>query len=245
MSRELEHLLTGFEAFRIEHFEIEPARMRELAESGQRPKVLVVACSDSRTDPAILTRARPGDLFIVRNVAALVPAYLAGDTAKGTSSAIEFGVRGLEVEDIVVLGHAQCGGIGLLAEGGSGAPGRFEFVGDWVERAAAARDAVERSAVEGPAKARALELATVATSLGHLLTFPWVRERVEAGRLALHGWYFDLQAGRLLVFDPARQEFVVGDGRSHPLVGPGVNPPDLARVVASTPDAAGSSAPER
>jgi carbonic anhydrase len=234
MPKPLTRLIKGFESFRSQHFEEDPDLMRSLATEGQRPEVMVVACSDSRVDPAILTCARPGDLFIVRNVAAIVPAYDPRRSPQGTSSAVEFGVRGLEVEHIVVIGHAQCGGMRLLAEEAgredTQAP-RFEFLGDWVRIAKPGLERVQASAIPAEEHARALEQAGILTSLHNLLTFPWIRERVEAGRLALHGWYYDLASGRMLALDAASARFVPAQGQPRPVVGR--NPlPDLGRFAA-------------
>lgn len=247
MPNPLQRLIAGFESFRREYFERRPSLFEGLVQDGQRPKVLVIACSDSRVDPAILTRSRPGDLFTVRNVAAIVPPYVPDGRPRGTSSAVEFGVRGLEVEHLVVLGHAMCGGMRALAE----PPGnRFEFLSDWVEIASEARDAVDRAGLTGEARQIALEQAGVLCSLRNLLTFPWIRDRVETGRLVLHGWYFGLRHGELLAFDPTEGRFVAVRGRARPFgphpeaceagcgCGPMPNLDRFAQTVAADPAAA-------
>lgn len=214
MPNPLQRLLDGFESFRQQYFERRPALFGELVQAGQRPKVLVIACSDSRVDPAILTRAKPGDIFIVRNVAALVPPYEPDGCRHGTSSAIEFAVRGLQVEHIVVLGHEMCGGIGALAAPESRP---FEFMSDWVAVAAEARDEVARTSLEGDTRQMVLEQASLLCSVRNLMTFPWIRERVETGRLVLHAWYFGLRAGELLAFDPGAGQFAVVRGQARPM----------------------------
>jgi carbonic anhydrase len=239
MPNPLQRLLDGYETFREQHFEAEPGLMRALATQGQKPQVMVVACADSRVDPAILTGCRPGDLFVARNVAAIVPPYAPERTPKGTSSAVEFGVRGLEVEHLVVLGHGGCGGMRLLVEQ-AGMPARlrtgFEFVGDWVRLAEPALQAVLRSGIPLPERQRAFEQAGLLTSLTNLLGFPWIRERVERKQLALHAWYFDLATGELLAFDAPMARFVPAQGRARPVCGRTALP-DLAQFTARYGDA--------
>jgi len=220
MTDALERLIAGFRAFHDTYFQQNRALYDRLATEGQSPKVLVVGCSDARVDPAIVTYAQPGDLFVVRNVAAIVPPHEeAGLGYHGTSSALEFGVRGLNVEHIVVLGHALCGGMRALAEGPAEDRSDYEYLHDWVRIAAAARDAVRAELRDAPAETqrRALEQAGVVVSLGNLMTFPWVRERVVAGTLALHGWYFDFTVGELFAYDIVAGRFAPVTGRAYPL----------------------------
>ena len=199
----LRRLTAGFDHFHNAYFETNHSLYDELVSEGQSPRVMVIGCSDSRIDPALLTEAQPGDLFVVRNVAALVPPYGPDDRPQGTSAAIEFGVRGLEVEHVIGLGHALCGGIRTLMEQGHGAP-RFEFLSSWVEIAAAAREDVAVAVTDAPPelRARMVEQAAVAISVRNLMQFPWIAERVAQGRLAVHGWYFDLARGELLALSP-------------------------------------------
>ncbi len=217
----LARLIDGFNRFRATYFVGAPLLYDRLAREGQAPKVLVVACSDSRVDPAILTTAEPGDLFIVRNVAAIVPPYDNDGRIKGTSSAIEFAVRALEVEHVIVLGHAQCGGVRALA-GDADTRGRFEFLSDWVNVATPARQIIDDVLAGGDAalRLRALEQATILVSLRNLLTFPWIAERVQAEKLRLHAWYFDLVIGRLLAHDAASGRFLPVEEGPMPIVGP-------------------------
>ncbi len=185
----LSKLLSGFQAFRETYFADAPSLFRSLSRDGQKPKVLVIACSDSRVDPAILFNAEPGELFVVRNVANLVPPYQPDGQYHGTSAAIEFAVRDLGVSEILVLGHSSCGGIGALRDLARGRPETREFIGPWV--------AIAADACSAHAGAREVEQAAIRQSVANLRSFPWLAEREAAGALTLHGWWFDIEAGRL------------------------------------------------
>ncbi len=205
-----ERLREGHQAFLDGRFAAERSRYEQLAGAGQRPEIMVIGCVDSRVSPEVIFDAAPGELLVVRNVANLVPAYEPDrDWQHGTSAALEFGVQALGVRHIVVLGHAHCGGIRAYAdERAPLSPG--DFIGRWMAQIApaAARLACDRA---DPGYLRQLEFAAVAHSLENLMTFPWVREAVQAGRLALHGAYFGVDTGRLLVRDPATGSFEMGE----------------------------------
>ena len=198
---EIRKLIDGFGRFRAAHFETADNLYQRLTREGQAPRTMVIACCDSRVDPAIITDCDPGDLFVVRNVANLVPPYETAGHYHGTSAALEFAVLCLNVRHVVVMGHARCGGIrallgGLPQDGGVG-----QFITPWMEIANAARR--EAASAAGSADAeRAVEQAAIGISLANLMTFPWIRERTADGRLTLHGWYFDLDHGRLLRYQP-------------------------------------------
>jgi carbonic anhydrase len=200
-------LIEGFQRFREKHFTEDDALFRELVEQGQTPKTLVVACCDARVDPALILDCAPGDLFVIRNVANLVPPAENQGHYHGTSAALEFGVRKLNVEHIIVLGHAHCGGIHALMEGG--VQREDAFVSEWMGIAAAAQQHVQREFADAGIEQRqhACEQQAILVSLGNLMTFSWIRERVEQGLLTLHGWYFDIENGQLLGYDAATREF--------------------------------------
>lgn len=193
----LHRLVDGFDSFCGQHFEQDHDLYDALLD-GQRPEVMIIACSDSRTDPAIIYGAKPGDLFVIRNVAALVPFYEPDQRPRGTSAAIEFGVKALGVRHIIVLGHSFCAGVRCLLEHDHGGE-RFEFVSDWVNVAREVRDEMNGlvTDAERAVVARRAEQATVLTSLRHLTTYPFITDRVRAGHLALHGWYFHFGWGLL------------------------------------------------
>ena len=187
----IEPLLKGFAGFREDYFEKDTALFKKLATQGQKPSTLLISCSDSRVDPAILFGVAPGELFVVRNVANLVPPYEPDNRLHGTSSAIEFAVRDLKVSQIIILGHSNCGGIHALCNHIRGEVSEREFIARWVSIAA---DAVEPYVDQSSHYA---EQAAIRASVQNLKTFPWIEERVLSGDLTIHGWWFDLGAGEL------------------------------------------------
>jgi carbonic anhydrase len=207
----LERLLKGFADFRLGYYREHLDLFEKLASEGQSPKILIVGCADARVDPGILTQTKPGDIFTVRNVGAMVPpAQLPPDQRHhGTSSAIEYAVRGLGVEHVVILGHALCGGIAALVDGRDGVFANFDYLSTWTSIAQDARDAVMRDLAGRPREeiVRAVEQAAVVNSVSNLMTFPWIVERVAAGTLVLHAWWFNLTKGQLYAFDPASAVF--------------------------------------
>lgn len=204
-------LIKGFHRFREQHFTDDDALYRQLVQQGQTPNILVVACCDSRVDPALVLDCEPGDLFVIRNVANLVPPdenRIGG--RHGTSAALEYGVKTLGVEHVIVLGHAQCGGIRALMSGSGLKDGQGTFIDSWMKLAEQARNKVLEEMPQASAHEleRACEQQAILSSLDNLLSFDWIRERVEAGSLKLHGWYFDIENGRLMCYDPAAQRFL-------------------------------------
>lgn len=204
-----QNLIEGFHRFREQHFTDDDALYRQLVQEGQTPKILVVACCDSRVDPALVLNCAPGDLFVIRNVANLVPpAESRSGGRHGTSAALEYGVRTLGVEHIIVLGHAHCGGIRALMSGRR-TDNDDSFINSWMRLAedAKARTEQEQADADPEARARACEQHAILGSLDNLMTFPWIRERVERGTLALHGWYFDIECGKLLGYNQISHKF--------------------------------------
>jgi carbonic anhydrase len=201
-------LIAGYRAFLGGRFADERTRYKNLARTGQRPETMVIGCVDSRVSPEVIFNAAPGELLVVRNVANLVPAYDPvhnTDSQHGTSAALEFGVQALKVRHVVVLGHALCGGIRAFADQREPlSPG--DFIGRWMSQIAPAADSL---APAGPDETslRRLELASIELSLKNLMTFPWVRILVEQGKLTLHGAYFGIATGHLLVRDPETGRF--------------------------------------
>jgi len=200
-------LIEGFRRFRDRHFAEDGVLFKDLTQFGQAPKALVVACCDSRVDPALVLDCAPGDLFVIRNVANLVPPAENQGHYHGTSAALEFGVRNLGVPHIIVLGHAQCGGIHALLEGGVAKDD--SFISEWMGIADAARHQIEHefAGASDKIRHRACEQQAILVSLHNLMTFTWISERVEQGRLTLHGWYFDIERGELMGYNAAIRQF--------------------------------------
>ena len=194
MGDTLDALIEGYRRFRAETWPTERSRYELLATRGQRPETLVIACSDSRVDPATVFNAGPGELFVVRNVAAIVPPYQPDSGYHGTSAAIEFAVRVLGVRRIVVLGHAQCGGVQAAIEG---APDNArDFVENWIAIARPALDPLPREGEREALLTRG-EREVVRLSLANLQSFPWIAERLADGRLVLEGCRFGVRDGVL------------------------------------------------
>ncbi|MBB4041349.1 carbonic anhydrase [Microvirga flocculans] len=201
-----QRLTEGYRAFLDARFPSEKNRFEALAEKGQSPEVMVIGCCDSRVSPEVIFDASPGELFVVRNVANLVPPYETGGDYHGTSAALEFAVQALRVKHIVVLGHARCGGVRAFADDKAPlSPG--DFIGRWMNliKPAGERLGPHRGNLEEYLPR--LELAAIENSLANLMTFPCVRILVERGKLQLHGAYFGVATGVLLVRDPETGEF--------------------------------------
>jgi carbonic anhydrase len=191
----MDELIEGYRRFRTTAWPGQRALFERLAEDGQRPLAMVIACTDSRVDPGMIFDAGPGEIFVVRNVANLVPPCVPDGSYHGTSAALEFGVLRLGVSHLIVLGHGPCGGIRALLEGAPAPPG--DFIGPWMSIAEQARRRVLACA---PAERQlAAEQEGVRLSLENLRTFPWIVERVADGRLRLHGAHFDIRTGVLAV----------------------------------------------
>ncbi|TZG28887.1 carbonic anhydrase [Sphingomonas montanisoli] len=195
-------LIDGYHRFKEGDWQKQRARWTELAE-GQSPKVMVIACSDSRVDPTQIFDTSPGEMFVVRNVANLVPPFETTPGHHGVSAALEFAVTQLEVPEIVVMGHQACGGCGAaLTKRFADAPkGKGGFIADWINLLDDARDRVVAEHGEGPEAVRALEFEAVKVSIANLRSFPCVQAREKAGKLRLHGAYFAIADGVLHVLD--------------------------------------------
>jgi carbonic anhydrase len=205
----MQQLIEGYRRFREKGWDRERERWAELAE-GQSPKVMILACADSRSDPAQIFDARPGEMFVVRNIAALAPPYETSQGYHGVSSALEFAVTQLNVGEILVMGHGMCGGCAAALTGqfDDTPPGEGHFIGDWVRMLHSARDQVRarHKELDRPAFLE-MEREAVKVSLANLRTFPWIAERERNGNLRLHGAHFSIAEGRLYVLDEAEGSF--------------------------------------
>lgn len=205
----LSQLIEGYRRFRQTHWPDERERWTELAE-GQSPKVMILSCADSRVDPAHVFDARPGEIFVVRNIAALAPPYETSRGYHGVSAALEFAVTQLKVGEILVMGHGLCGGCAAALTGqfDDTEPGEGHFIADWVKMLNGARDQVRAHHREiDRAAFLEMEREAVKVSLANLRTFPWIAERERCGELKLHGAHFSIAEGRLYILDEAEGEF--------------------------------------
>jgi carbonic anhydrase len=209
-----ERLKTGYTDFVAGRLRQEQARFEELAETGQRPKTMIIGCCDSRVSPEVIFNTRPGEIFVVRNVANLMPPHEPDDRYHGTSAALEFAMVSLKVEHVVVLGHARCGGIRAFAA--SRAPGHApltdtDFIGKWMsllDNVEVPKRTISQSLDDYAAM---IEVASIRQQLANLRTYPCVQSREARGRTQLHGCYFNIATGHLAVLDEA-------DGQLHPVI---------------------------
>ena len=202
-----QHLLDGYRTFTSQRLPTEQTRYRELSVRGQSPEVMVIGCCDSRVSPEVIFDVGPGELFVVRNIANLVPVYQPDGGAHGVSAALEYAVQVLKVKHIVVLGHAQCGGIRAFVDKIDPlTPG--DFIGKWMAMFIKPGEKVEQRDRETMQDfVTRIEKAAVFRSLENLMTFPFVRTPAERGELQLHGAYFGVAEGSLFLLDQAAKEF--------------------------------------
>ena len=211
-------LIRGAMTFREHEYRGDITRMAELTQ-GQNPEVLLIGCCDSRVDLTRISGAEPGEVFVIRNVANLVPPYTFDQGAgHGVRAAIEYGVRALNIANIVVFGHAHCGGIKAAIQTAAGKAPSSDFLGTWLALAKDACQAKIQDPITGESRpvpierlqdyGYLVERASVLNSLKNLRTYPWIAERVAAGSLSLHGWWFDLETGDLWVTDPRTGQFL-------------------------------------
>jgi carbonic anhydrase len=211
--KEILKLVIGFRHFREKFFDPKTFLFEKLS-TGQSPKTLMIACSDSRVDPSLMAGANPGDLFVVRNVANLVPPFESSlQGLHGVSAAIEFAITGLKVENVVVLGHRQCGGIRALMTGSH--ENEESFVGKWMTIADAAKKKVlkqfgaPKNDSDVDVLCRHCEMESISVSIDNLKTFPFVMEAINTRQLNIMGIYFDLEQGQLFEFDEVLKKFSI------------------------------------
>lgn len=201
-------LLNGYQEFRRSRFSNERKRYRDLAEKGQTPETLVIACCDSRAAPETIFNAMPGEIFVVRNVANLVPPYKPDGEYHSTSAALEFAVQSLKVKHIVVLGHGRCGGIKAALDPADEPLSPGDFIGKWMELLAPAAESISRNEwMTGAERQTALEHISIRHSIANLRTFPCISILENKDRLSLHGAWFDISDGELWVMNASSGDF--------------------------------------
>lgn len=214
-------LVSGYEAFLGGRFPYEQERFHHLAEAGQSPRTMLIGCCDSRVSPEVIFDARPGELFVVRNIANLVPPYGPSDGLHGTSAALEFGVIGLGVEHIVLMGHANCGGVRAFARNEVKAgheplsPG--DFIGKWISLLSTASARIAPDNIQFDDYIERLALASIIEGLANLRSFPWISERERHAKLSLHGAYFGIANGTLFALDEVTGRFEAVAADAHRL----------------------------
>jgi carbonic anhydrase len=209
MSSFPENLADRFRRFKQRHFLPNAEQYEELATYGQTPDAMIISCSDSRVDPETIFGAMPGELFVVRNVANLVPPYETGGKFHGVSAAIEFATLNLRVKHLIVMGHSGCGGVKAALDQSAAIQTESQFISRWMSMLDDARLSVLASHQTRPhaEKQRALEKEGVKTAIKNLRTFPFISQLEDKGRLSLHGAYFDIATGTLSVLNHSRNEF--------------------------------------
>lgn len=202
-------LLDGYRTFKKTTYNDIRHVYEKLAVSGQQPKVLVIGCSDSRVSPSVVLGAQPGDVFVARNIANIVPAYTTNPGPRSIGAVVEYAVKVLKVTDIVINGHARCGGVEALVNRAANLP-YTEYLKPWVEVAEPARLLFPKNFDRLPPEGQRLEaeLAVIHHSINNLGTYPWIKEGVKAGVLRLHGWHFDFEKGVLRRYDESMNEWV-------------------------------------
>jgi carbonic anhydrase len=216
MKKAIVSLIEGYQKFREHYFERENSKFTELVRQGQRPKILIIACSDSRVDPALIMSCQPGDLFVIRNVANLVPPYEDDQSYHGTSAALEFGICVLQVSHVIILGHTPCGGIQMLLENDQEKYKSKSFLSKWMELAKVAYDITLKSHAGCSFEEKTLLCGrhSLVNSLQNLRTFPWIMEGVKQGSLSLHVWNFNMSNGILEEYDEEQDCFSIIKGTS-------------------------------
>ena len=204
----INNLIQGYETYRNTYFRENYDLLHKLGTEGQEPKTAFITCCDSRFNPLLITNSNPGDLFIIRNVAALIPPFQKVSGWHGTSAAVEYAVRHLKVTDIIVMGHSDCGGVKSLLDNPD-IQDKNSFIPAWMSIAKQARENTLNNPEANSPERRscACEQAVVKVSLDNLQTFPWVKESMEAGHLSLHGWYYDLVSGEVLSYRQASDSY--------------------------------------
>jgi carbonic anhydrase len=198
MKKSFEKLLNGYKAFRNKYVHGNKTILHSLSDNGQKPEVMVVACCDSRVDPALILQCDPGDLFVTRNVANIVPPYEKDDEHHGTSAALEFGINYLKVKHLIIFGHSQCGGIQTLLNTVNATPN--DFITNWVSL-------IKTNTAQVQTADEYTQLA-LQESFHNCMTFPWIKDKFENKELLIHLWFFDIKTGKIFTYDSATKTYI-------------------------------------
>jgi len=202
-------LIDGYKTFYQRYFVDNDQVYKKLSKDGQSPIAVVIACSDSRADPSHITGAEPGELFVIRNVANLVPPYQDDNTTyHGTSAALEFAINILNIKNVIVFGHSKCAGIKALVDHDF-TPGNKSFVDSWMSMASDVKKSVmaEYAHLDKTEQTHICETKAIEKSLQNLTSFPWINDKITSGEISLHGWYFDIHLGQLMEFNAKTKEW--------------------------------------
>ncbi len=203
-------LLEGYQNFREKYVHGDQSIMQNLSYHGQQPQTMVVACCDSRVDPALILQCNPGDLFVVRNVANIVPPYEKDEMHHGTSAALEFGIRFLKVKNLILLAHSQCGGIQALLNNNTDAnsnsnSNKNDFINNWVS--IIKTNNIHQYADNHEHQVDEYAKLALSQSYQNCLTFPWIREKIEEKELLIHLWFFDIKMGQIFTYSDVKKEY--------------------------------------
>lgn len=198
MEKSFNKILKGYKAFRDKYAHGDKSIMQYLSIHGQQPKIMVIACCDSRVDPALILQCEPGDLFVVRNVANIVPPYEKDEAHHGTSAALEFGIRSLQIKHLILLGHSQCSGIQALLNNDDTA--QDDFITNWVSL-------VKTHDCKSHSHDDYAKLA-LQQSYQNCLTFPWIKEKLSSAELIIHLWFFDVKTGQIVAYSDAQKDYI-------------------------------------
>ncbi len=198
MKTSLDRLLDGYHRFRRKYAQGDESIMHHLSESGQNPDSMVVACSDSRVDPALILQCQPGDLFVIRNVANIIPPFVKDNSHHGTSAALEYGICFLKVKHLIILGHSQCGGIQALLHHDD--VKRNDFIKNWVS--------IMKKDNFCPETPDEYAKFVIQQSYKNCMTFPWIKKRVDGGNLLIHLWFFDIKSGEIFVYSEENDDYI-------------------------------------
>jgi carbonic anhydrase len=206
MDKRFLKILSGYENFRDKYVHGDNSVLQYLSDYGQRPQIMVVACCDSRVDPALIFQCDPGDLFVVRNVANIVPPYEKDDLHHGTSAALEFGVKSLKINNLILLGHSQCGGIQALLHSHHHPDDELhqnDFINNWVSLVET--EQIDRVSPSDPDQYAKLALKK---SYENCLTFPWLKEKIVSNKLIVHQWFFDIKLGQIFAYSEKKKQYI-------------------------------------